>query len=147
MRKHIIDRDILPVFRNHLLTEIQAEGLRALCNKVKERGAPATAVRIRDIVKQVYVHAIAHGEKVDNPADSMAAASIATFVPTDGALSLQEARMLWWSVWAKPVATMPWSASGSQGGWHWSSTVRLRMQTRPCAARWRMCAAPCRQLN
>lgn len=47
VRKHIIDRDILPVFRNRLLTEIQAEDLRALCNKVKERGAPATAVQIR----------------------------------------------------------------------------------------------------
>lgn len=38
MRKHIIDRDILPVFRNRLLTEIQPEDLRALCNKLKERG-------------------------------------------------------------------------------------------------------------
>jgi hypothetical protein len=38
-----------------------------LCNKVKDRGAPATVVQIRDIVKQVYVYAIAHGEKVDNP--------------------------------------------------------------------------------
>ena len=54
MRKHIIDRDILQVFQNRLLTEIQAEDLRALCNKVKERGAPATAVQIRDIVKQVW---------------------------------------------------------------------------------------------
>jgi len=31
---------------------------------VKERGAPATVVHIRDIVKQVYVFAILHGEKV-----------------------------------------------------------------------------------
>lgn len=85
MREHIIDRDILPVFQDPLLTEIQAEDLRALCNKVKERGAPATAVQIRDIVKQVYVYAIAHGEKVDNPADSVGAASIATFVPKDRA--------------------------------------------------------------
>ena len=53
VRKHIIDRDILPVFQNRLLTEIQAEDLRILCNKVKERGAPATAVQIRDIVKQM----------------------------------------------------------------------------------------------
>lgn len=66
-RKHIIDRDILPVFPNRLLTEIQREDLRTLCNKVKERGAPATAVQIRHIVKQVYAHAIAHGEKVVTP--------------------------------------------------------------------------------
>ncbi|TBU94663.1 tyrosine-type recombinase/integrase [Phytopseudomonas dryadis] len=94
MRKHIIDRDILPVFRNRLLTEIQAEDLRALCNKVKERGAPATAVQIRDIVKQVYVYAIAHGEKVENPAESVRASSIATFVPKDRALSPLEIRLV-----------------------------------------------------
>lgn len=68
-------------FQNRLLSEIQAEDLRALCNKVKECGAPATAVQIRDIVKQVYVYAIAHGEKVDNSADSVGAASIATSAP------------------------------------------------------------------
>ncbi|MBD8643494.1 tyrosine-type recombinase/integrase [Stenotrophomonas sp. CFBP 13724] len=94
MRKHIIDRDILPAFRNRLLTEIEPEDLRALCNKVKERGAPATAVQIRDIVKQVYVYAIAHGEKVPNPTDSVGAASIATFVPKDRALSPLEIRLV-----------------------------------------------------
>ncbi len=66
MRKHVIDRDILPVFQNRLLNEITADDLRALCNKVKARGAPATAVHVRDIVKQVYAFAILHGEKVDN---------------------------------------------------------------------------------
>ena len=94
VRKHIIDRDILPVFKNRLLTEIQAEDLRILCNKVKERGAPATAVQIRDIVKQVYVYAIAHGEKVVNPADSVGPSSIATFVPKDRALSPLEIRLM-----------------------------------------------------
>lgn len=94
MRKHIIDRDILPVFRNRLLTEIQPEDLQALCNKVKERGAPATAVQIRDIVKQVYVYTIAHGEKAENPANSVGAASIATFVPKDRALSPLEIRLM-----------------------------------------------------
>jgi len=103
MRKHIIDRDILPVFRNRLLTEVQAEDLRALCNKVKERGAPATAVQIRDIVKQVY--AIAHGEKVENPAESVRASSIATFVPKDRALSPLEIRLA--AQQLESVATYP----------------------------------------
>lgn len=104
-RKHIIDRDILPVFQNRLLTEIHAEDLRALCNKVKERGAPATAVQIRDIVKQVYVYAIAHGEKVENPADSVRASSIATFVPKDRALSPLEIRLMVQQL--ESVATYP----------------------------------------
>ncbi|SAK17662.1 phage integrase [Burkholderia multivorans] len=54
---------------------------------------PATAVQIRDIVKQVYVYAIAHGEKVDNPADSVRAASIAALLPKDRALSPLEIRL------------------------------------------------------
>lgn len=38
MRKSILDRDILPVFKNRLLTEITSDDLRDLCNKVKGRG-------------------------------------------------------------------------------------------------------------
>jgi hypothetical protein len=70
-----------------MLTEITADDLRALCNKVKARGAPATAVHVRDIVKQIYGFAILHGEKVANPADDVGPSSIATFVPKDRALS------------------------------------------------------------
>ena len=94
MRKSIVDRDILPAFQNRQLNEITADDLRALCNKVKARGAPATAVHIRDIVKQVYAFAVLHGEKVDNPAESVGAASIATFVPKDRALSPLEIRLM-----------------------------------------------------
>jgi len=94
MRKSILDRDILPVFKNRLLTEITADDLRELCNKVKGRGAPATAVHVRDIVKQVYGFAILHGEKVANPADDVGPSSIATFVPKDRALSPSEIRVM-----------------------------------------------------
>lgn len=54
---------------------------------VKARSAPATAIHIRDIVKQVYAFAILHGERLSNPADDVEAASIATFAPKDRALS------------------------------------------------------------
>ena len=53
MRKAIFDRDILPLWKNRLLTEITPDDLRQLCAKVKERGAPATAIHARDIVKQI----------------------------------------------------------------------------------------------
>ena len=81
MRRVIFDRDILPVWKNRLLTEIAPDDLRALCLKVKERGAPATALHVRDIVKQIYGFAILHGEKLANPADDVGPASIATFTP------------------------------------------------------------------
>ncbi len=94
MRRSIYERDILPTFRNRLLTEILPEDLRALCAKVKERGAPATAVHVRDIVKLVFAFAILHGEKVANPADEVGPASIATFVPKDRSLSPSEIRTM-----------------------------------------------------
>jgi integrase len=61
---------------------------------VKDRGAPATAIHIRDIVKQIYGFAILHGERIKNPADDVGPASIATFVPTDRALSPTEIRIM-----------------------------------------------------
>ena len=94
MRRAIYERDILPTFRNRLLTEITPDDLRAMCGKVKERGAPATAVHVRDIVKLIFAFAILHGEKVANPADEVGPASIATFVPKDRSLSPAEIRVM-----------------------------------------------------
>lgn len=94
MRKSVLDRDILPIFKKRLLSEVQAEDLRALCLRVKERGAPTVAVHIRDIIKQIYGYANLHGEKVSNPADDVSAASIATCVPKDRALSPEEIQLM-----------------------------------------------------
>ncbi|UCI34652.1 tyrosine-type recombinase/integrase [Mesorhizobium sp. B4-1-4] len=94
MRKSIFDRDILPIWDKRLLTEITADDLRALCAKVRDRGAPATAIHVRDIVKQVYGYAILQGEKIANPADEVGPASIATFEAKDRALSPAEMRIM-----------------------------------------------------
>ena len=94
MRRSIYERDILPTFRNRLLTEITPDDLRMMCGKVKERGAPATAVHVRDIVKLIFAFAILHGEKVANRADEVGPASIATFVPKDSSLSPAEIRIM-----------------------------------------------------
>src|SRR6516162_11081228 len=105
MRQAIFDRDILPVWKNRLLTEITPDDLRALCNKVKDRGAPATAIHVRDVVKQIYGFAILNGEKVANPADAVGPASIATFAPKDRSLSPAEIRILFQEI--EHVATLP----------------------------------------
>jgi integrase len=94
MRRSIFERELLPAWRNRLLTEITPDDLRALCAKIVERGAPATAIHVRDIVKQIYGFAIRHGEKVANPADEVGPASIAHFVPRDRSLSPTEIRIM-----------------------------------------------------
>ena len=94
MRKTVVDRDILPIFQNRRMAEIGPEDLRVPCANVKGRGAPATAVIAREIVKLVFVNAAMHGEKAPNPADEVGPPSIAVFVPKDRALSLSEIRLL-----------------------------------------------------
>jgi len=71
MRRSIFERELLPVWRNRLLPEIRPDDLRAHCAKIVDRGAPATAIHVRDILKQIYGFAILHGEKVLNPADEV----------------------------------------------------------------------------
>lgn len=105
MRRAVFERDILPTFWNRLLKEIVPDDLRKMCAKVKDRGAPATAVHVRDIIKLIYGFAILHGEKVANPADEVGPASIATFVPKDRSLSPSEIRVMFKQL--EHVATLP----------------------------------------
>ncbi|TGQ66055.1 site-specific integrase [Mesorhizobium sp. M00.F.Ca.ET.186.01.1.1] len=105
MRRSIFERELLPEWRNRLLTEITPDDLRALCGKIVERGAPATAIHVRDILKQIYAFAILHGEKVSNPADDVGPASIANFVPRDRSLSPTEIRVMLKML--ERVATLP----------------------------------------
>ena len=50
MRRHILNRDILPAFGSYLMSEVTAEDLRALCEKVKKRGAPSTALHVQVVL-------------------------------------------------------------------------------------------------
>ena len=105
MRRAIFDRDVLPEWRTRLLTEVTPEDLRAHCKSIVDRGAPATAIHVRDIVKQIYAHAILHGEKFANPADDVGPSSIATFQPRDRSLSPTEIRIMLGLL--SEVATLP----------------------------------------
>ena len=87
MRKSILDRDVLPKFGKRKLEEITPSQVLSLCEKIKERGAPATALHAREIIQQVYRHAISRGLKIDNPADAVKASAIATFKPRERALT------------------------------------------------------------
>lgn len=94
MRRSIFERELRPVWQKRLLTEILPDDLRALCAKIVERGAPATAIHVRDIVKQIFGFAILHGERVKNPADEVGPSSVATFTPRDRSLSPAEIRVM-----------------------------------------------------
>jgi integrase len=105
MRWTIFERELLPVWRKRLLREITPDDLPAHCGAIVERGAPATALHVRDIVKQIYGFAILHGEKVANPADEVGPSAIAHFVPRDRSLSPTEIRVMLKQL--ERVATLP----------------------------------------
>ncbi len=105
MRRAIYDRELRPVWKNRNLAEITPDDLRAHCASIVDRGAPATALHARDILKQIYVYARLNGEKVSNPADEVGPAAIATFVPKDRSLSPTEVRVMLREL--EQVATLP----------------------------------------
>ncbi len=105
MRRAIYDRELRPVWKNRNLAEITPDDLRAHCASIVDRGAPATALHARDILKQIYVYARLNGEKVSNPADEVGPAAIATFVPKDRSLSPTEVRVMLREL--DQVATLP----------------------------------------
>ncbi len=43
MRRHIVDRDLIPASGNHTLREATSEDVRQRCDKIMKRGAPSTA--------------------------------------------------------------------------------------------------------
>ena len=81
MRRSIFERDILPSLPQSAANRDHARTTCGLiCAQGEERGAPATAIHVRDIVKlDLWRSRFLHGEKVANPADEVGPASIATF--------------------------------------------------------------------
>lgn len=92
MRKAILDRDVLPTFGNRYLEEVKSSQIMDMCEKIKARGAPATAVHALEIMQQIYRHANKRGLKIDSPADSISSSAIATFKPRERALTPAEIR-------------------------------------------------------
>ena len=95
MRRSVYERELKPKFSNQKLVEITHEDLRALTDAIVERGAPATAVHVREIVMQVFRWATERGQKIENPADLVRPTSIARFEPRDRALTPDEIGLMY----------------------------------------------------
>ncbi|EPJ3898768.1 tyrosine-type recombinase/integrase [Proteus terrae] len=94
MKEAIIEKEIYPVFGKLQLEEITTPRLRALCEKIKDRGAKATALQVREIVGSVFTYAIDRGYEISNPADAIKASSIGTFQARERAMSPKEIGVL-----------------------------------------------------
>ncbi len=90
LRVATYERDIKETFGNRLMTEITTDEIRSHCEKIKDRGAPSTAIFVRDLIANVYRYAIQRGHKFANPADEIANSSIATFKKRERTLTPRE---------------------------------------------------------
>lgn len=95
MRRSVFERDLKGLFGRLKMTEITHEDLRSLCDKIVERGAPATAVHAREVVHMVFRYAMERGHKYENPAELVRPTSIARFQPKDRSLTPEEIRILY----------------------------------------------------
>lgn len=84
------ERDIKDTFGNRLMVEITTDEIRHHCEKIKERGAPSTAIFVRDLIANIYRYAIQRGHKFSNPADEIANSSIAVFKKRERTLTPRE---------------------------------------------------------
>ena len=84
---------------------VSHEDLRSLCDKIVARGAPATAIHVREIVQLVFRYALERGHRYDNPAELVRPTSIARFQPKDRALSSAEIGLLY--EYLERVSTAP----------------------------------------
>ncbi len=79
MKQAVIDRDIMPVLGNKLMSEITTASVRELCDRIVERGGRATAIQVREIISSVYRYANDRRHGLFNPAADIKPSSIAVF--------------------------------------------------------------------
>lgn len=90
MKEAIARNEIYPTLGKLQLEEITTQKVRALCEKIKDRGARATALQVREIISSVFSYVIDRGYEITNPVDSIKASSIATFEARERAMSPKE---------------------------------------------------------
>ncbi len=105
MRRSVYQRELQPKYGNLKMDEITEADVRALCDKIVARGAPATAIHARETVQWVYKFSQLKGHLYENPAASIAPTSIARFRPRERTLLPEEIAILY--VYLEKVATAP----------------------------------------
>ena len=94
LKRSVVIREILPTFQNKLLKEISTESVLAHCEKIRDRGAPSTALQVREIMASVFRFANGIGVRIENPVELIRASNIATFKPRERTLSPDEIGVL-----------------------------------------------------
>lgn len=90
LRLAIFHKHVIPAYGNKQMSEISHVHLRAFCEKIRDNGAPSTALNVRNLVYKVFDFASERGYEGVNPAERISPASIARLMPRSRSLSEKE---------------------------------------------------------
>lgn len=93
MKEAIARKELYPVMGKYQLEEITTQKVRALCEKIRDRGGRSTALQVREIISSVFNYVIDRGYEISNPAANIKASSIAVFKDRERAMSKKEVGM------------------------------------------------------
>lgn len=73
-----LDKDILPAIGHKPIAQVTTEDIQSICDAIKSRGAPQMALHTRNVAKRLFAFLISRQLATVNPAESIAARTIAT---------------------------------------------------------------------
>ncbi len=73
-----LEKDVYPALGNKPLSEVSPGDVLAICDRIKNRGAPKMALHTRNVIKRLFEYAIARQLVTANPASAIVARFIAT---------------------------------------------------------------------
>ena len=76
--RRALDKDIFPAIGNKSLAEVNAGDVLAICDRIKGRGSPQSALFTRNVIKRMFEYAISRQAVSTNPAQQLVARFIAT---------------------------------------------------------------------
>ena len=102
--RRALDKDILPAIGNKALSKVTAGDVLAICDKIKSRGAPQSALLTRNVVKRMFALAVSRQLASINPAAQLVARFIATPQSRTRVLSPEELGEMLRSVYASDMS-------------------------------------------
>ncbi|VVD87075.1 integrase [Pandoraea communis] len=92
--RRALEKDVYPAVGNKSLTEVTPGDVLAICDRIKNRGAPKMALHTRNVIKRMYEYAIARQLVTINPAHAVVARFVATQESRDRVLTPDEIGMV-----------------------------------------------------
>lgn len=98
-----LEKDVYPAIGSKPVSEVTPGDVLAICDRIKQRGAPKMALTTRNVLKRMYEFAIARQMVTTNPAQAIVARFVATQESRDRVLSPDEVGHVLRAVYASSI--------------------------------------------